>query len=251
MSHVNGKNRKELLAMAKVQGESKKGTSLLPGELTPKAESPFSPSRVKVEDALGEGLAGRSPSHIAVGANKKASNVGHIKDGSNVSKVEDGHVDRSVGVKKPRYSADEGPSLTELSGYNAKRHEFDPEYDNDAEQALAEMEFKETDSETDRELKLRVLRIYLSRLDERKRRKEFILERNLLFPNPLEKDLTNEDREVYHRYKVFMRFLSKEEHEALVRSVIEERKIRRRIQELQECRSAGCRTLAEAKIHIE
>ncbi|EER90868.1 transcriptional adapter ADA2 [Sorghum bicolor] len=251
MSHVNGKNRKELLAMAKVQGESKKGTSLLSGELTPKAESPFSPSRVKVEDALGEGPAGRSPSHIAVGANKKASNVGQIKDGANVSKIEDGHVDRSVGVKKPRYSADEGPSLTELSGYNAKRHEFDPEYDNDAEQALAEMEFKETDSETDRELKLRVLRIYLSRLEERKRRKEFILERNLLFPNPLEKDLTNEDREVYHRYKVFMRFLSKEEHEALIRSVIEERKIRRRIQELQECRSAGCRTLAEAKIHIE
>ncbi|PAN44992.1 hypothetical protein PAHAL_9G086500 [Panicum hallii] len=251
MSHVNGKNRKELLAMAKVQGESKKGTSLLPGELTPKAESPFSPSRVKLEEALGDGPAGRSPSHMAGGANKKASNAGQIKDGANVSKVEDGHLDRSVGVKKPRYSADEGPSLTELSGYNSKRHEFDPEYDNDAEQALAEMEFKETDSETDRELKLRVLRIYLSRLDERKRRKEFILERNLLFPNPLEKDLTNEDKEVYHRYKVFMRFLSKEEHEALVRSVIEERKIRRRIQELQECRSAGCRTLAEAKIHIE
>lgn len=251
MSHVNGKNRKELLAMAKVQGESKKGTSLLPGDLTPKPESPFSPARVKVEDALGEGPADRSPSHIAAGANKKASNVGQAKDSANLSKIEDGHVDRSVGVKKPRYSADEGPSLTELSGYNSKRHEFDPEYDNDAEQALAEMEFKETDSETDRELKLRVLRIYLSRLDERKRRKEFILERNLLFPNPLEKDLTNEDREVYHRYKVFMRFLSKEEHEALVRSVIEERKIRRRIQELQECRSAGCRTLAEAKIHIE
>lgn len=74
---------------------------------------------------------------------------------------------------------------------------------------------------------------YICRLDERKRRKEFILERNLLFPNPLEKDLTNEDKEVYHRYKVFMRFLSKEEHEALVRSVLEERKIRRRIQELQ------------------
>uniref|UniRef100_A0A0E0P1D4 Transcriptional adapter 2-alpha/beta-like domain-containing protein n=1 Tax=Oryza rufipogon TaxID=4529 RepID=A0A0E0P1D4_ORYRU len=226
-------------------------TSVLPGDLTPKDESPFSPPRVKVEDALGEGLAGRSPSHIAGGANKKASNVGQFKDGANVAKVEDGHVDRSIGVKKPRYSADEGPSLTELSGYNSKRHEFDPEYDNDAEQALAEMEFKETDSETDRELKLRVLRIYLSRLDERKRRKEFILERNLLFPNPLEKDLTNEDKEVYHRYKVFMRFLSKEEHEALVRSVLEERKIRRRIQELQECRSAGCRTLAEAKIHIE
>jgi transcriptional adapter 2-alpha len=256
MSHVNGKNRKELLAMAKVQGESKKGIPVLPGDWTPKDESPFSPPRVKVEDALLEGPASRSPSHIpgiesASGANKKASTVGHFKDGANLAKVEDGHMDRSIGVKKPRCSAEEGPSLTELSGYNAKRHEFDPEYDNDAEQALAEMEFKETDSETDRELKLRVLRIYLSRLDERKRRKEFILERNLLYPNPLEKDLTNEDKEVYHRYKVFMRFLTKEEHEALVRSVIEERKIRRRIQELQECRSAGCRTLAEAKIHIE
>lgn len=73
----------------------------------------------------------------------------------------------------------------------------------------------------------------MDRLDERKRRKEFILERKLLFPNPLEKELSNEDKEIYHRFKVFMRFLSQEEHETLVRSVIEEKKIRRRIQELQ------------------
>jgi len=72
-------------------------------------------------------------------------------------------MDRSVGVKKPKYSGDEGPSMKVLSGFNVKRQEFDPEYDNDAEKPLAEMEFKETDSETDRELKLRVLRIYLSR----------------------------------------------------------------------------------------
>ncbi|KAJ6921605.1 hypothetical protein NC652_015506 [Populus alba x Populus x berolinensis] len=45
----------------------------------------------------------------------------------------------------------------ELSGYNPKRQEFDPEYDNDAEQLLAEMEFKETDTEEERELKLRKL----------------------------------------------------------------------------------------------
>lgn len=59
------------------------------------------------------------------------------------------------------------------------------------------------------------------------------MERNLLYPNPFEKELSIEDRELYQRYKVFMRFQSQEEHEALVRSVIEERKIRRRIQELQ------------------
>ncbi|XP_074557948.1 transcriptional adapter ADA2-like isoform X2 [Curcuma longa] len=248
MSRVNGKNRKELLAMAKVQVEGKKGTSLL-GDVIPKDESPFSPARVKVEDSS-DGSVNRSPSNLASGACKMASNTGQFKDNTNGPKVEGSFTDRTVGVKKPKYSGEEGPTIIE-SGYNQKRQEFDPEYDNDAEQALADMEFKENDSETERELKLRVLRIYLSRLDERKRRKEFILERNLLYPNPLEKEISNEDRDIYNRFKVFMRFLSQEEHEDLIKSVIEERKIRRRIQELQECRSAGCRTLAEAKSYTE
>lgn len=257
MSRVNGKNKKELLAMAKAQGDGKKGISLL-GDVTPKEESPFSPSRIKVEDLSGDILVGRSPSGLAtgIGATKKVSNMGQFKDGSDGTKVEsltpiEDHVDRSIGVKKPKYSGDEAPSLTELSGFNPKRQEFDPEYDNDAEQSLAEMEFKETDTDTDRELKLRVLHIYLSRLEERKRRKDFILERNLLYPHPMEKDFSNEDREVYQRYKVFMRFLSQQEHDTLVSSVIDERRIRRRIQELQECRAAGCRTLAEAKMYTD
>lgn len=54
--------------------------------------------------------------------------------------------------------------MTELSGFNFKRQEFEIEYDNDAEQILADMEFKDTDSAADRELKLRVLRIYSKRL---------------------------------------------------------------------------------------
>jgi transcriptional adapter 2-alpha len=53
--------------------------------------------------------------------------------------------------------------MTELSGYNFKRQEFEIEYDNDAEQVLADMEFKGTDSDADHELKLRVLRIYSKR----------------------------------------------------------------------------------------
>lgn len=75
----------------------------------------------------------------------------------------DSHADRSVGEKKPRNSGDEGPSMTELSGYNFKRQEFEIEYDNDAEQLLADMEFKDTDTDAERELKLRVLHIYLKR----------------------------------------------------------------------------------------
>ena len=56
------------------------------------------------------------------------------------------------------------PSLVELSGCNPKRQELDPKYDNDAEQLLVEMEFKDVDTEEERELKLRVLRIYSKKL---------------------------------------------------------------------------------------
>jgi len=77
--------------------------------------------------------------------------------------VADPQVDRNAKGKKPNSSGSEGPSLMELSGYNPKRQEFDPEYDNDAEQLLAEMEFKDTDTEEERELKLRVLHIYSKR----------------------------------------------------------------------------------------
>ena len=75
----------------------------------------------------------------------------------------DPQIDGNFGGKKPNSLGNDSPSLVELSGYNPKRQEFDPEYDNDAEQLLAEMEFKDTDTEEERELKLRVLCIYSKR----------------------------------------------------------------------------------------
>ncbi|XP_077222100.1 transcriptional adapter ADA2-like [Tasmannia lanceolata] len=276
ISHVLGKNRKELLALAKVHGDAKKGFPGA-GTITPKEDSPFSPSRVKLEDLTKDAQVGRSPSSLtadgdsavskvrgvgcnsmnttSTGAGKKALHNSQFKGGSDGIKVEglaaakDSQMDRSVGGKKPKCFGDNGPSMGELSGYNSKRQEFDPEYDNEAEQPLAEMEFNDNDSETYRQLKLRVLHIYSSRLDERKRRKDFILERNLLYPYPLEEKLSSEDRELYQRYKVFMRFHSQEEHDALIQGLILERNIRKRIQELQEYRAAGCRTMADAELY--
>lgn len=73
----------------------------------------------------------------------------------------------------------------------------------------------------------------IDRLDERKRRKNFILERNLLYPDPFEIDLSPQEREIYRRFRVLMRFHSKEEHEGFMKNVIEEYRIVKRIQELQ------------------
>lgn len=243
MTHVVGKNRKELLAMAKGHLEDKKG------ELQLKEESPFSPSRVKVEDSYKNGPSGRLP--CAGGkVNKKASNTVHTKDQDDLQKMEDHITGRSFGLNKPKSGKVEAPSLLDSSGYNPKREEFDPEYDNDAEQSLADMEFKETDTEEERELKLRVLRIYSKRLDERKRRKDFILERNLLHPSPFE-DLSQEEKKLCRRYDVFMRFHSKDEHQELLKTVVSEHRILKRIRQLKEARAAGCRSSAEADRYIE
>ncbi|CAN1260099.1 Transcriptional adapter ADA2b [Linum perenne] len=263
MSHVVGKNRKELLAMAKGHGVRKRGSSML-GEHNLKEESPFSPTRVKYGLLTEGGYSGRLLSPLnaevesggrpnntnATTAGKKTSGMARVKDSPNNVKVEDPPTERSSKGKKPNCPAD-GPSLVDLSGYNSKRREFDPEYDNDAEQLLAEMEFKDNDTEEERELKLRVLRIYGKRLDERKRRKDFILERNLLYPNPFEKDLYPDERIICRRYDIFMRFHSKEEHEELLRTVITEHRTLKRIQELKEARAAGCRTSIEADRYLE
>ncbi|KAG8493137.1 hypothetical protein CXB51_010508 [Gossypium anomalum] len=262
LSHVMGKSREELLAMAKGNGLVKKEFTTH-GELTLKQESPAG-AKVKYEaprkedpahqsscsltGEIGSHIDSRSGGNTFLGAGKKTSNVAQIKDGI---KVEEPQADRSIGEKKPRVFTEEEPSMTELSGYNFKRQEFEIEYDNDAEQLLADMEFKDTDTKAERELKLRVLHIYSKRLDERKRRKDFILERNLLYPDPFERNLSPEEKEIYQRYKVFMRFHSKEEHRELLKSVIEEHRIVKRIQELQEARAAGCRTAAEANKFIE
>ncbi|XP_035836506.1 transcriptional adapter ADA2 isoform X6 [Helianthus annuus] len=244
MSHVMGKNREELLAMAR-GGEVAKGHQT-GGELSVKEESPFS-ARIKVEDIRKENSAGRPLS----GAGKRTSSIIPSDKSGDGIKIEDSHTDRSFGEKKLRTSVEEGPSMTELSGYNFKRQEFEVEYDNDAEQLLADMEFKETDTDPERELKLRVLRIYSKRLDERKRRKDFILERNLLYGDPFEQGLSPEEKEICRRYRVFMRFHTKEEHEELLKTIIEEHRIRKRIEDLQEARAAGCRGSADAERYIE
>ncbi|GER56332.1 transcriptional adapter ADA2 [Striga asiatica] len=229
MTHVVGKNRNELLAMAKGHVEDKIGDRQM------KVESPFSPSRVKYRAKV----------------NKKGSSTGHGKDNSDPLKMEDHLSGRSFGGNKPKAAKVDAPSSTDASGYNAKREEFDPEYDNDAEQLLADMEFKEGEPEVERQLKLRVLRIYSKRLDERKRRKDFILERNLLqYPNQYE-GLSQEEKELCRRYDVFMRFHSKEEHEELLKTVVSEHRTLKRIRELKEARAAGCRTSAEADRYHE
>jgi transcriptional adapter 2-alpha len=61
-----------------------------------------------------------------------------------------------------------------------KRGDFEHEYDMDADLLLADMEFFDDDDESDVKLKYNVIELYNARLDERIRRKKFVIERGIL-----------------------------------------------------------------------
>jgi hypothetical protein len=141
-------------------------------------------------------------------------------------------------------------SIRVLCRYMPLRGDFDIEHDNDAEAILADMDFVEGEHATETELKLKILEIYNSKLDERERRKSFVIERGLLEYKRLlavERRRPKEEREVYDAFRPFARFMTPTEHEDLVRGVILENRLRKRISQLQEYRRAGIRSLAEAQ----
>lgn len=69
---------------------------------------------------------------------------------------------------------------SEIPGYMPLRQDFEVEYENDAELMLADMEFLPDDHPSERELKLQVIRIYNQKLEERRRRRHFVIDRNLV-----------------------------------------------------------------------
>lgn len=141
---------------------------------------------------------------------------------------------------------------SELSGYMPLRGDFDVEYDNEAELILADMEFADDDHPTERELKLKVIEIYNSKLDERERRKKFVVERGLLDykkHQQTERRRPKEERELIAQMRPFARFQTPKEHDDFVTGLITAMRLRKQILLLQEYRKNGVRTLAEAELY--
>lgn len=73
-----------------------------------------------------------------------------------------------------------GYSFPELAGYMPLRGDFETEYENDAETVLCEMYFNDDDTKEDIENKLKLIEAYNKKLDERIKRKRFIIDNGLL-----------------------------------------------------------------------
>mmetsp|Transcript_6146 Transcript_6146/g.17441 ORF Transcript_6146/g.17441 Transcript_6146/m.17441 type:complete len:1045 (+) Transcript_6146:158-3292(+) len=141
---------------------------------------------------------------------------------------------------------------SELAGFMPRRGDFDVEWENDAETALADMEFIKGDRPEDKELKLKVLQIYCEKLDEREKRKKFVLNRHLYdYRTYVQNDLKLpvDERDLVHRMRLFERFHTPDEHKQFIGDILKAKKLRKEIAKLQMYRRIGIRTLAEAELY--
>lgn len=116
------------------------------------------------------------------------------------------------------------------------------------------MEFNDDDTEEETKLKYQVLEYYNARLDERIRRKKFVIERGLLDLKKIqkqEKKRSKEERDIINSMKPFARFSEKKEHERRVNNLLKEYQLRVLIRQLKYFKSQGLNTLDQIETHIE
>ena len=116
----------------------------------------------------------------------------------------------------------------------------------DAELLLADMEFFEDDTPENTDLKNSVIELYNARLDERIRRKKFVIDRGLLDLKKVQKferKKSKEERDIINQMKIFARFNTEEDHNKLVHSMLKERLLRETIMQLKYFKSRGLTNL--------
>jgi transcriptional adapter 2-alpha len=132
------------------------------------------------------------------------------------------------------------------------REDFDVEFDNDAELLLADMEILPDDHPSERELKTQILRIYNAKLEEREKRKRFVIDRGLVdfkAAQAAERRRNKEERDLVARMRIFQRFQTAAEHDALVEGLLRARRLRKQIELYSHYRRMGVRTLEQARTY--
>jgi len=153
-------------------------------------------------------------------------------------------------VLPPRLEDIKSMHGAELAGYMPRRGDFDMEWQNEAEKTIAEMEFSSDDTKADQDLKLDVIRIFNSKLDEREKRKQFIIDHKLLNYRENQEEMWKrepDERHLVQRMRLFARFHTYEEHESFVQKVLEAKRLRKEIAKLQMYRRMGISSLADAE----
>ncbi|CAH7666363.1 transcriptional adapter 2 [Phakopsora pachyrhizi] len=155
-----------------------------------------------------------------------------------------------------RAGSTDPPQNNNLTSFQTKSKAKEKEKEEKKESNSEENESEEVvtpihdESDDHLELKLTIMEIYNERYDKRLEAKSVVFDRNLVEYKKIqamERKLPKEIRDLVVRIKPFARLQTALDHERFQEGLIYEMKLRERISELQEYRSMGITTLAEAE----
>lgn len=143
-----------------------------------------------------------------------------------------------------------GPTCHEVQGFMPGRLEFETEFDNDGEHAVAAMFFEPGDGinsltgqlEPEVELKVTVMDIYNSKLTQRALRKRVMFEHGILEyrkNQAIDKRRTKEEKDLLMKSKPFARLMNKRDYEEFSDGLLRELTLRQAVTQLQEWRKNG------------
>lgn len=146
-----------------------------------------------------------------------------------------------------RVEAEKGV-LGDFAGYMPLRKDFDIEFENDFETCLAELDFYDDDRPSDIAAKLKLLECYQVVLNEREKRKTFVLDRWPL-EIKLEKKAKHNifDKNAYTILKPAARFLPFDKYSSFCEALSKEYMMKMLLDELKEARSKGIKSEEDFK----
>lgn len=137
-----------------------------------------------------------------------------------------------------------------MSGYLAARGDFIEEYDNCAEWVVKDIFFENDDPQILKALKLGIVKIYLSRLDERARRKKIIRMYGLVNNINHLKRLPQEIQQIELKLRPLMQLQSHPiAHDLLVHGLTQQSNLQKKIMRLKTYRQNGITNFRIAKVY--
>ncbi len=128
------------------------------------------------------------------------------------------------------------------------RGEFEVEWNNDAEWVIKDIIFNDDDTPEELDIKYKMLEVYYSTLEERGRRRKFVIDKGLL-DSKKDRRRVKGEKDVFATTRPLLQILDTKVYEEYVKGLLHENAVRERIRQLREYRLNGIRTLAEAEMY--
>ena len=118
------------------------------------------------------------------------------------------------------------PNDSLVLSYMSKRGEFDSEIHNDYESVISNIQFYDTDSPLEINLKTHMLGHYRTVIRQRGMWRNYILDRNLVEVNYIKRMEMGEFGPLINQYKWILQYISKNDFNKFIRGLIKEKKLR-------------------------